>query len=169
MVDYKKQGKKNRAAGKAFELKVRKSLENSGWLVFRNSNDVEISKDVVINANEDTSMDAFNRKRFCQAKSKWNPFTRNVMMMQSGFPDFLAIRLMKKDCPFKSTIKVNTNEPQEVSLSVTIFVECKTNGTLSKIEKEKVQWILDNLHIPVFVASKGEKRGTIIYEEQKII
>jgi len=36
-----KQGKKNRASGKRFELIVRKDLESKGWIVFRNSNDVE--------------------------------------------------------------------------------------------------------------------------------
>jgi hypothetical protein len=45
------------------------------------------------------------------------------------------------------------------------FVECKCNNKLSWVEKQKCDWILNNLHIPVFVASKGEKRGEIIYEE----
>ena len=36
-----KQGKKNRASGKAFELKVRHNLEEKGWFVFKNSNNVE--------------------------------------------------------------------------------------------------------------------------------
>ena len=41
MVDYKKQGKKNRQAGARFELKVRKDLESKGWIVDKWSNNVE--------------------------------------------------------------------------------------------------------------------------------
>ena len=40
-MDKKKQGKKNRAAGAAFELRVRKDLESQGWIVDKWSNNVE--------------------------------------------------------------------------------------------------------------------------------
>ena len=79
--DYKKQGRLNRAAGKRFELKVKADLESKGWIVFRNSNDVE-------------QIDTKNGQhiQFKQAKTKWNPFTRTPMTIQSGFPDFVCIR-----------------------------------------------------------------------------
>ena len=35
------QGKKNRAAGARFELKVRKDLEDKGWIVSRWNNNVK--------------------------------------------------------------------------------------------------------------------------------
>ena len=47
-----------------------------------------------------------------------------------------------------------------------MFCECKCNGTLNKEEKAKIEWIRNNLHIRVFVASKGDKRGEIKYVEQ---
>ena len=41
MVNKKIQGKKNKAAGQRFEVKVRKDLESKGWFVFKNTNNVE--------------------------------------------------------------------------------------------------------------------------------
>lgn len=147
-----KQGKANRAAGKRFELKVRADLESEGWIVFRNSNDVEFnnlqstSKEIEIwKAKDDNSL----LGRFKQAKSKWNPFTRCVMTMQSGFPDFLC---------------VNPNVPMKPNNFNCMFVECKTNGYLDKTEKIKVRWIQEHIGIKCFIASKGEKRGEIKYE-----
>jgi 5-formaminoimidazole-4-carboxamide-1-beta-D-ribofuranosyl 5'-monophosphate synthetase len=79
-------------------------------------------------------------------------------MTQSGFPDFVCIKF---------------NEDASDDCNVVVwevqFVECKCNGTLSKIEKEKVEWIKDKLHIPVFVASKEKEDRTVVvkYEEMK--
>jgi hypothetical protein len=146
MIDYKKQGKKNRASGKAFELRVRKDLESQGWIVFRNSNDCEQVSD-----------DPEDGKGFIfkQAKTKWNPFTRAPMSIQSGFPDFICIKYFPG---------VMGYQPVVSNLFWVQFVECKINSYLSKEEKEKVEWIKTNLHIDIFVASKGEKRGVINYE-----
>lgn len=157
--DYRKQGKKNRAAGKRFEIKVREDLEKQGWIVFRNSNDVEkklIKKD---NISLGTPEGAIMRlepeySKFSQAKSKWNPFTRSPMSIQSGFPDFVCIKLYIED------------EGDKIEQFFKVqFVECKVNNQLSKEEKEKVKWIKEHLKISVIVASKGEKRGTINYEQ----
>jgi hypothetical protein len=73
-----KQGKKNRASGKRFELIVRKDLESKGWIVFRNSNDVE----------EATSSNPLE----WEGGMIFNPFTHRPMMTQSGFPDFIVIK-----------------------------------------------------------------------------
>ena len=40
-MNKKTQGKKNRAAGARFELKVRKDLEEKGWIVSKWMNNVE--------------------------------------------------------------------------------------------------------------------------------
>jgi hypothetical protein len=45
------------------------------------------------------------------------------------------------------------------------LVECKMAGKLDKIEKEKVEWYKNVLKIPVIIASKGIKKGEIIYEQ----
>ena len=139
-----KQGKANRAAGKRFELKVRADLESDGWIVFRNSNDVK----QIDNKNGQTI-------RFQQTTGHWNPFTRTIMVSQSGFPDFICLRDDGTES-FDKNILMTNFKP--------MFVECKTNGHLDKIEKEKVKWIREKLKIPVFIASVGDKRGEIKYE-----
>jgi len=137
-----KQGKKNRAAGKRFELKVREDLEKANWIVFRNSNDVS---DVI-----ETDIGEYERF-FKQAKTKWNFITKMPMSIQSGFPDYVCIHsLVPEDNRF-----------------LVKFVECKINGQLSKEEKEKCKWIIEKLEIPVIIASRGKKRGEIIYENFK--
>ena len=47
-----------------------------------------------------------------------------------------------------------------------IGVECKSNGTLTKEEKEKCRRLLkNNTFSKILIASKGTKRGEIIYNE----
>jgi hypothetical protein len=136
-IETKKQmGKHSRAAGKRFELKVREDLIKNGWIVFRNLNDV-------VFANTETQRIG----EFRQSKSKWNPFTKRPITLQSGFPDFICIKLFPKE---------------EGDLWLVRFVECKINGNLDKIEKEKAEWIKTKLKIPVIIASKSE--GEIKYE-----
>jgi len=164
MIDKKSQGKKNRAAGKRFELKVREDLEKKGWIVFRNSNDVEFetqtkSPDVFLEEKGDSKIakileyERFIGK-FKQSRPKFNPFTKQLMMMQSGFPDFICVR-------FDSPVK-NIRNIFEV-----MFVECKGGDEkhkyLDEKEKMKVEWIKQNLKIPVIIANKSEKRGEIKY------
>ena len=143
--DYKKQGKKNRASGKRFEIKVREDLEKNGWIVFRNSNDVEFGFETKI-------VHGFVHTCFRQAKSKWNPFLNRAMMTQSGFPDFICIKIH------------DLSNPQTYYVQ---FVECKggdeKHRNLDKEEKEKVKWIKENLKILVIIANKGKKRGEIKY------
>ena len=38
-------------------------------------------------------------------------------------------------------------------------------GTLDRKEKDKANWIIEKLKIPIFIAYKGEKRGEIYYKE----
>jgi len=47
-----------------------------------------------------------------------------------------------------------------------IGVECKTNGYLTKEEKEKCRWLLENnVFSKILISSKGNKRGEIKYVE----
>jgi hypothetical protein len=87
--------------------------------------------------------------KLINAKHTFNPFTK-AMSAGNGFPDFVC---------FKYETLIDTNV-----LFMIRLIECKMNGKLDKIEKEKVEWIKSNLKIPVIVASKGEKRGEIKYE-----
>lgn len=132
-------GKNSRKQGKAFELKVRHDLEKKGWIVERWSNNVDLEKGLLISA-----------------KHTFNPFTK-AMSAGNGFPDFLAI------CePEFLNIKPQNVDGCSSKLMSIQLIECKMNGKLDKIEKDKIEWIKNNLKIPVIIAKKGE-RG-VIYE-----
>ncbi len=71
-------GKRSRAAGRAFELKVRHDFEDKGWTVCKWTNTVDLENNRII-----------------QAKSKYNPFLKRTVSEGSGFPDFLAFRKLE--------------------------------------------------------------------------
>ncbi len=71
-----KKGKKSRASGLSFELKVRKDLEGKGWIVDKWSNNVNLSEGKIE-----------------QAKRKFNPFSK-IMTIGTGFPDFICFQKM---------------------------------------------------------------------------
>jgi hypothetical protein len=129
-------GKKNRASGRAFELKVRKHLEISNTNVLKNSNNVELEPIA----------------KLVPCKPKYNPFTKGMMMISGGFPDFIVYRPVISD---QSKYEITS-------------VEVKSNGTLNKEEKDKCVWLLEHkIFNKILIARKGEKRGQIIYEEFK--
>lgn len=137
----KERGKKNRASGAAFERKVRNDLESKGWIVIKNPNNVIDDK-------------------FKQGKSKYNPFTKSLMMNSGGFPDFIAF------ITFGGTNILHTELGEIEGFHCIIGIECKSNGYLSKKEKEKCQWLLsNNIFSKIYVAFKGKKRGEICYKE----
>ena len=83
-----KRGKTSRAAGAAFELRVRKDLEDKGWIVDKWSNQVELlnleheikHKDIIVGPIIG---------KIVPAKHKWNGPNR-PMLFGTGSPDFLA-------------------------------------------------------------------------------
>jgi hypothetical protein len=72
-MNKRKQGKRNRAAGARFELKVRKVMEEAGYIIDKWTNNVDFDKDKVV-----------------PAKRKFNPFSK-VMSIGTGLPDFIAL------------------------------------------------------------------------------
>jgi hypothetical protein len=86
-------------------------------------------------------------EKIVQAKRKYNPF-KKVMVIGTGFPDFVSIQHV-----------------DEGVYSV-IGVEVKMNGILSKVEKEKCAWYLQNkIFSNIWIGKKGEKRGEIVYDD----
>jgi hypothetical protein len=124
-IDYKKQGKRNKAMGADFERRTRKDLEDKGWKVSKYSNNV----DLMFQISKPAKPGRFR-------------------MMQTGFPDFIAYKLR-----FNNDI-ISGYEIQ--------FVECKTNGYLSKEEKEKARWYLDNKYCnKFFIAYKTKEKNRV--------
>ena len=71
-------GKKSRAAGARFELKVRGHLENQGWIIDKWTNNVDLDE-----------------KKLIKAKRKYNPF-KKMLIIGTGFPDFIGFKLSGK-------------------------------------------------------------------------
>jgi len=167
MIDYKKQGKKNRAAGKAFETKVRKKLEVDGWIVCKWQNQVNI-----ISVDPEDGIGG----EMVPCRAKFNPFTRSMMMISGGFPDFIAFRLIRGMQDImgsynefgKTKSQTTTFDLRKYGWYEIIGVESKSNGTLKPEEKQKCEWYLqEKIFSKILIARKGEKRGQIIFEEFK--
>lgn len=89
------------------------------------------------------------KDKLVPAKRKFNPFSK-VMTIGTGFPDFISIKKITE------------------GVYSVIGVECKINGILSKIEKQKCAWYLKKeIFSEIWIASKGEKRGEIKYDDFK--
>jgi hypothetical protein len=138
---YSKQGKRNRAAGSRFELKVRKDLESQGYILDKWTNNVDF--------------DPNGKGRIVPAKRKYNPFLR-ALSIGTGFPDFIAIKITKTGRGIKKDI---------------IGVEVKRRGYLSKTEKEKCRFYLKNTKlfskILIAKAIKDGRRINIEYIDFK--
>lgn len=67
-------GKKSKSSGGQFELRVRKDLEEKGFIVDKWSNNIDLET-----------------KSVHPAKRKYNPFAK-VMTIGTGFPDFIAFQ-----------------------------------------------------------------------------
>jgi len=147
MIDYKKQGKRNRQAGARFELKVRADLEQNGFVVDRWTNNVEIKTFIEQESTGETFIDKKDGKiikegKLIKAKSFMGRSRTN------GFPDFIAFKSLHMGFIVQG-------------------VECKSNGYLDKEEKEKCVWLLENnIFSKILIAMKDKnKRGGIIYKE----
>ena len=78
------------------------------------------------------------------------------MSIGTGFPDFIVF-----------------TKPDNLGMCLITGIEVKggnaTNKYLSKEEKEKCKWLLDNnIFANITIANKGDKRGEIIYKKFEI-
>jgi len=71
-------GKKSRAAGQRFEVKVRQSLEEIGWIVSKWMNTVDYDREG-------------KTGKLVSAKRVYNPFMK-AMTIGTGFPDFVCFK-----------------------------------------------------------------------------
>lgn len=150
-------GKKARSSGQRFERKVRKDLEDKGWVCSKWMNNVDLNSYNVVEAGK--KVDVMDGSFLVPAKHKF----RGVgipMSIGTGFPDFIC---------FRTRILSNANSKEMPNILYEVIgVESKSNGQLDKQEKEKAQWLLKNkIFSKILVASKGKKRGEIIYKEFK--
>jgi hypothetical protein len=149
-LDKKKLGKKSRAEGKAFEPKVYQDLSEKGWIVNRWNNDIEFDIELC-----PASLAEYKKGKLIPAKTKWRHTPRGMMPMNlsPGFPDYMVFK------------RYTINSDGSTSLGWyydIIGVECKINGKLDKLEKEKCKWYLDN-HIfsKILIAEKTKIKNKI--------
>lgn len=128
------QGKKSRAQGARFELKVRNHLEENNWITDKWTKNVDLELQKLI-----------------PAKRKFNPFNK-IMSIGTGFPDFIA---------FKHIVGRKEDDFHAYKL---IGVEAKQTGVLDKAEKEKCKFLLENnVFKQILIAKKSDKRGKVDY------
>lgn len=175
-IDKKLQGKKSRAAGQRFELRVRLDLEQKGWVVAKWTNNVEkidvsdeIRKQITEGVHEANcevvgkiEVEPGYIRRLVKVKNKFLGPGR-PMMLGAGFPDFIIFKLIIR----KDSTRIGFDIVGE-NLYEIVGVESKMNGELDKQEKEKCNWLLkNNIFSKILIASKGTKKGQIVYKEFK--
>ena len=174
-INYSKQGKLNRAAGQRFEAKVRATLEKMGWIVDKWTNTVDYNREG-------------KTGKVVPAKRKYNPFKR-VMVLGTGFPDFIAFRTNKgednessimngfcENCKkesyghniAKGFITCNfcgeNIVSQPLNQTKIIGIEVKSKGYLDEVERDMCRWLIENrIFSEILIAKKGKKRGEIEY------
>ncbi len=142
-----KQGKLNRAAGQRFEAKVRAGLEKMGWIVDKWTNTVDYNREG-------------KTGKVVPAKRKYNPF-KKVMVLGTGFPDFIAFRTNKIDNKESPLMKGFCEKCKKESFGYEItkgFITCNFCGEhILSIPLEKEDRLKDNQTkiISIEVKSKG--------------
>ena len=125
-VSRSTQGRRNRAAGARFELKVRNDLEKQGWILDKWTNNVDLEKKSVI-----------------KAKRKFNPYMK-ILGIGTGFPDFVAIRPSDKKydvigVEVKGNGWLDKNEREKASL----LIEKKVFGMILIAKKGKKRGVIE--------------------------
>jgi len=167
MVDEKnvKRGKKSKAQGAIFELRVRSDLEEKGWTVDKWTNNVEPGHVEGVGGLkiEDIEVKKWVHPKLIRAKNKWAGPGRPISQ-GAGFPDFVVFRPSNferfgcSEC--RRVINVNKELGQIYEV---IGVESKIGGELSKIEKEKCKWMLDNnIFSKILIAEKTKVKNKVV-------
>jgi len=135
-----------RSKKKSNVKKGRLSRAQGGRFELKVRGDLESKKWIIDKWSNNVDLD---EKKLIKAKRKYNPFSK-VLVIGTGFPDFIGFKLSGK-------------KSYEI-----IGIEVKMNGILSKIEKEKCIWYLENkIFSRIIIAKKAEKRGEIEYIDFK--
>ena len=146
------QGKKAKASGSEFELRVRKDMSEKGWVVDKFGNNVEFDSRFTDKITMKTTGHQLlqGTGKLIIAKNKWAGPNR-PMMMGAGFPDF--------SCHKKTTAVDMDNN----MLYAVIGIECKCDGWLSQLERQKCRWLLDNnVFSKILIAEKTKPKNRIV-------
>ncbi len=153
-----KQGKRNKAMGADFERRTRKDLEEKDWIVAKWTNNVKFDNKIRMGYGQEFC-DKIQNGKLIPAKPGY------FRMMQTGFPDFFVYKIGFKK--FINVISYPRHQRVENFYEIQ-FIECKTNGYLSKEEKEKAKWYLENNYCSKFLIAyktKVKNRVVVNYKE----
>ena len=125
-----KKGKKSKARGGAFELKVRKDLEGKGWIVDKWSNNVDLDSGEVRTA-----------------KRKYNPFSK-AMTIGTGFPDFVCFekrgelyKVIGVEVKINGTLSLEEKKKCRVYLDKEVFSEILIAKSVMENGKALIEYI----------------------------
>jgi len=114
------EGKKSKQSGAQFELRVRKDLEEKGWIVDKWSNNFDLENNEVI-----------------PAKRKFNPYSK-VMTIGTGFPDFIAFKKLDENYfdVIGVEVKINGTLSKEEKQKCNALLEKKVFNEIWVAEKD---------------------------------
>jgi hypothetical protein len=136
VTQWDKEGKILKQTKKSDIEKGKKSRKSGADFELKVRKDLELKGWVVSKWQNNVDLEI---RKIIPAKRKFNPFSK-VMTIGTGFPDFFAFKHLG-------------NKMFDV-----IGVESKLNGTLSKEEKEKCAFLLNqNIFNDIWISSKEEK------------
>ncbi len=178
MKDPKKvsMGKKSRKSGADFERRVRKDLEEKGWIVSKWMNNVDFEQDYTGNefsealkkGNLKAEDGAMKIGKLIPAKHKFRG-PGIPMVIGTGFPDFISFK--KYDDFIEETdldgIVYPIHFGDNYEARFIIGIESKSNGYLDKEEKEKCKWLLENNIFSKILIAYKEKEGRKILVKYK--
>ncbi|MCH7850316.1 MAG: hypothetical protein IH845_01605 [Nanoarchaeota archaeon] len=117
-------GAKSKARGGQFELRVRKDLEEKGWIVDKWSNNLDLET-----------------KEIRAAKKKFNPFSK-AMTIGTGFPDFVCFekrgdlyKVIGVEVKMNGTLSLLEKNKCKLYLEKQIFNEILIAKKAKKIKK----------------------------------
>jgi len=142
MVDYKKQGRRNRQRGANWEKKVRAYLESQGWFVSKFQNNIECIK---YTQKRGKDPDDWGECKMCSAKAGF------FRLQSTGFPDFICWGIVAAG---------------DICQAYNVWgVECKSKGLLDKIERAKCRWFLEKgIFTKILIAKKKKEGRKVIIE-----
>lgn len=128
-------GKGSKAAGAAFELRVRKDLEEKEWTVDKWTNNIDLEKNEIIAAKR--------KMRFINQNMRF-------MALGTGFPDFVAFQLMDGEANYRVIgveVKINGTLSRVEKEKCRWYLERKTFNEIwiaKKVkEKNRVKVVYD--------------------------
>ena len=170
--------------GADFERRTRKDMEGKGWIISKWQNNVDLLTHIdtkYVNSKKGILGKAlYDSPRCIAAKQGFYRLT------STGFPDFIAYKLIDKiwnglvdeekqkrliECGHEGVSSfvnnTGTSEHSTEGAPDIIFIECKVNGKLDKIEKIKAKWYLENNYCSKFFIAYKEKEGRKVVVKYK--